>query len=98
MTPPPTIIAYRAARHWEEAIDRFLDTLIPRPTTEEANRRGGWLVADIDPHGKVALRWFTWDGKVIMDGWWCLRRNDHIIRTGGDVEAPAVEPLDPSLN
>lgn len=98
MTPPPNAIAYRAALHWEQAINTFLDTLTPRPTTEEANLRGGWLVADKDPHGKVALRWFTWDGKVVMDGWWDLRREDHIIRTGDSVEPPSAEPLDPSLN
>jgi len=42
MRPPDTAIAHRAAHHWAECINRYLDTLSPRPSTEEANR--------FDPH------------------------------------------------
>ena len=97
MRPPNTTIAHRAAHHWAERINRYLDTLSPRPTTEEAKQRGGWLIADKDPHGKVALRWWTWDGKVVLDGWWDLKRNDHVIRTGAEVEGPS-KVVDPSLH
>lgn len=97
MRPPDTAIAHRAAHHWDECINRYLDTLSPRPSTEEANQRGGWLVADRDPFGKVALRWWTWDGVIVLDGWWDLKRNDHIIRAGAEVEGPS-KIVDPSLN